>query len=43
MKPPPLEAQREWRHEAENNVLDLLERSGLPLRKGKWIRRLIRS
>ena len=25
----PLEAQREWRHEAENNVLDLLERNGL--------------
>jgi hypothetical protein len=25
----PLEAQREWRHEAENNVLDLLERDGL--------------
>ena len=25
----PLEAQREWRHEAENNVLDALERDGL--------------
>jgi hypothetical protein len=25
----PLEAEREWRHEAENNVLDLLERDGL--------------
>jgi hypothetical protein len=25
----PLEAQREWRHEAENNVLDVLERNGL--------------
>jgi hypothetical protein len=25
----PLEAQREWRHEAENNVLELLERNGL--------------
>lgn len=25
----PLEAQREWRHEAENNVMDLLERNGL--------------
>jgi hypothetical protein len=25
----PLEAQREWRHEAENNVLDLLEQNGL--------------
>jgi hypothetical protein len=25
----PLEAQREWRHEGENNVLDLLERDGL--------------
>ena len=25
----PLEAQREWRHEAENSVLDLLERDGL--------------
>ena len=25
----PLEAQREWRHEAENNVLDVLERDGL--------------
>src|SRR5882672_9375605 len=24
----PLEAQREWRHEAENNVLDALERDG---------------
>lgn len=25
----PLEAQRQWRHEAENNVVDLLERNGL--------------
>ena len=25
----PLEAQREWRHEAEDNVLDLLERNGI--------------
>jgi len=25
----PLEAQRQWRHEAEDNVLDLLERDGL--------------
>ncbi len=25
----PLEAQREWRHDAESNVLDLLERNGL--------------
>jgi len=25
----PLEAQREWRHEAENNILDVLERDGL--------------
>jgi hypothetical protein len=25
----PLEAQREWRHEAENNVLDALERDGI--------------
>ncbi|HEY6266806.1 MAG TPA: hypothetical protein VIX11_00790 [Candidatus Acidoferrum sp.] len=25
----PLEAQREWRYQAENNVLDLLERDGL--------------
>jgi hypothetical protein len=25
----PLEAQREWRHEAEKNILDLLERDGL--------------
>jgi hypothetical protein len=25
----PLEAQREWSHQAENNVLDLLERDGL--------------
>jgi len=25
----PLEAQREWRHEAENNIMDLLERDGL--------------
>jgi len=26
---PPLEAQREWRHEAENNALEALERVGL--------------
>lgn len=25
----PLEAQREWRHQAESNVLDLLERNGI--------------
>jgi hypothetical protein len=31
----PLEAQREWRHEAENNVLDLLERSGLLAPQGQ--------
>ena len=30
----PLEAQREWRHEAENNVLDLLERNGLLAPRG---------
>jgi hypothetical protein len=30
----PLEAQREWRHEAENNVLDLLERDGLLAPRG---------
>ena len=27
--PSPLEAQREWRHEAENYVLELLEKNGL--------------
>ncbi|HYL85205.1 MAG TPA: hypothetical protein VE263_13295 [Candidatus Angelobacter sp.] len=31
----PLEAQREWRHEAENNVLDLLERNGLVAPQGE--------
>jgi hypothetical protein len=31
----PLEAQREWRHQAENNVLDLLERSGLLAPQGE--------
>jgi hypothetical protein len=31
----PLEAQREWRHEAENNVLDLLERDGLLAPQGE--------
>jgi hypothetical protein len=31
----PLEAQREWRHEAENNVLDLLERDGLLAPRGE--------
>jgi len=31
----PLEAQREWRHEAENNVLDLLERNGLLAPRGE--------
>jgi hypothetical protein len=31
----PLEAQREWRHEAENNVLDLLERDGLVAPQGE--------
>ncbi len=31
----PLEAQREWRHEAENNVLDLLERAGLLAPQGE--------
>jgi len=31
----PLEAQREWRHEAENNVLDLLERNGLLAPQGE--------
>jgi len=30
----PLEAQREWRHEAENNVLDLLEQNGLLAPRG---------
>jgi hypothetical protein len=30
----PLEAQREWRHEAENNVLDLLEHNGLLAPRG---------
>jgi hypothetical protein len=30
----PLEAQRKWRHEAENNVLDLLERNGLLVPQG---------
>jgi len=33
----PLEAQCEWRHEAENNVLDLLERDGLLAPQGMWI------
>ena len=31
----PLEAQREWRHEAENYVLDLLERDGLLAPRGE--------
>ncbi len=31
----PLEGQREWRHEAENNVLDLLERDGLLAPRGE--------
>jgi hypothetical protein len=31
----PLEAQREWKHGAENNVLDLLERDGLLAPKGE--------
>ena len=31
----PLEALREWRHEAENNVLDLLERNGLAAPRGE--------
>jgi hypothetical protein len=31
----PLEAQREWRHEAENNVLELLERNGLLAPQGE--------
>lgn len=31
----PLEAQREWRHQAENNVLDLLERNGLVAPQGE--------
>ena len=31
----PLEAQREWRHEAENNVLDLLEHDGLLAPQGE--------
>lgn len=31
----PLEAEREWRHEAENNVLDLLERDGLLAPQGE--------
>jgi hypothetical protein len=31
----PLEAQREWRHEAENNVLDLLEHDGLLAPRGE--------
>jgi len=31
----PLEAQREWRHQAENNVLDLLERNGLLAPQGE--------
>ena len=31
----PLEAQREWRHEAENNVLDLLEDTGLLAPQGE--------
>ena len=31
----PLEAQREWRHEAENNVLDLLEANGLLAPQGE--------
>ncbi len=31
----PLEAQREWRHAAENNVLDLLERDGLLAPQGE--------
>ncbi len=30
----PLEEQREWRHEAENNVLDVLERDGLVAPQG---------
>lgn len=32
----PLQAQREWRHEAENNVLELLERGGLLAPKGEF-------
>jgi hypothetical protein len=36
----PLEAQREWRHEAENNVLDLLERDGLLAPQGEVDRTL---
>ena len=31
----PLEAQREWRHGAENNLLDVLERDGLLAPKGE--------
>jgi len=31
----PLEAQREWRHEAEDNVLNLLERDGLLAPQGE--------
>jgi hypothetical protein len=31
----PLESQREWRHEAEKNVLDLLERNGLLAPQGE--------
>jgi hypothetical protein len=31
----PLEAEREWRHEAENNVLDLLEHDGLLAPQGE--------
>ena len=31
----PLEAQREWRHEAESNVIDLLERNGLIAPQGE--------
>ena len=32
----PLEAQREWRREAENNVVELLENSGLLAPKGEF-------
>ncbi len=31
----PLEAEREWRHEAENNVLDVLEHDGLLAPQGE--------